>query len=57
MKTIISLLLLLLIIHYSCSPTEPEDKKDNLPDTTTQNFSFETVEFGNGYASSDFEDV
>ncbi len=57
MKTIISLLLLLLITNYSCSPTEPEEKKELPPDTTTQNFSFETVEFGDGYASSLFEDV
>jgi hypothetical protein len=57
MKTIISLLLLLLISQYSCSPTEPEEKRVSPPDTTSQNFSFETVEFGNGYASSDFEDV
>ncbi|MCK9279574.1 MAG: hypothetical protein M0P71_03040 [Melioribacteraceae bacterium] len=57
MKIIISLLLLLLISQYSCSPTEPEEKKVSPPDTTSQNFSFETVEFGNGYASSLFEDV
>ncbi|MCK9281719.1 MAG: hypothetical protein M0P71_13920 [Melioribacteraceae bacterium] len=57
MKIIISILLLLLLTQYSCSTTEPEEKKVFPPDTTSQNFSFETVEFGNGYASSDFEDV
>ncbi|HRN27900.1 MAG TPA: hypothetical protein PL018_15050 [Ignavibacteriaceae bacterium] len=42
----------------SCSTTEPPDIKPPVePDSTTQNFTFETFEFGDGFSSSYFNDV
>lgn len=42
-------------LMQNCDTTEPSN--DDHPDTTTQNFSFETFEFGDGYESSYFNDV
>ncbi len=45
-------------LNFSCNTTEPPDNKDNnQPDTTSQNFTFETYEFGDGFSSSYFNDV
>ena len=42
----------------SCSTTEPPDIKPPVePDSTTQNFTFETFEFGDGYESNELNDV
>lgn len=46
----------ILITTYSCSsPTDPPPGSG--PDTTSQNFTFETYEFGDGFASSSLNDV
>ncbi len=57
MIKIISLLLILTVI--SCSTTSEPNNNNNgtEPDTTTQNFTFETYEFGDGFESSSFNDV
>jgi len=52
---IITSLFTLLFTMQNCSPTEP--KPSNGVDTTTQNFTFETFEFGDGFSSSYFKDV
>ena len=50
------ILISLLSLTTTCSsPTEPG--KDSGPDTTSQNFIFETFEFGDGSASSYLNDV
>ena len=42
----------------ACSTTEPPDIKPPVePDSTTQNFTFETFEFGDGYESNELNDV
>lgn len=42
----------------ACSTTEPPDIKPPVePDSTTQNFTFETFEFGDGFSSSYLNDV
>ncbi len=51
-------IILILLTQQGCSPTEPPDDKPPVePDSTTQNFTFETYEFGNGFESSWLEDV
>ena len=56
--------ILLIFLFYSslllisCDTTEtPPDDGNNQPDTTSQNFTFETYEFGDGGESSLFNDV
>ena len=44
-----------ITILQNCDTTEPKD--NNQPDTTSQNFTFETYEFGDGFSSSYFNDV
>ncbi len=44
------------LLLNSCNTTEPPPIK-NGPDTTSQNFIFETYEFGDGFSSSYFNDV
>lgn len=47
-----------LLTFTACNTTEPDDNgKINPADTTTQNFTFETYEFGDGFESSYFNDV
>lgn len=48
---------LYFVIVAGCNTTEPDDGKITPSDTTTQNFTFETYEFGDGYNSSYFNDV
>ena len=50
------IILLLNLLFTSCNTTEPPPIK-NGPDTTSQNFKFETHEFGDGFSSSYFNDV
>ncbi len=50
-------ILFLLLVTTSCSPTEPDIKPPVEPDSTTQNFTFETFEFGDGFESSWLNDV
>ncbi len=50
------IILFLNLIFTSCNTTEPPPIK-NGPDTTSQNFKFETHEFGDGFSSSYFNDV
>ncbi len=50
------LLAFFFLLFSSCNTTEPPPIK-NGPDTTSQNFIFETYEFGDGFSSSDFNDV
>lgn len=58
MKKIILPLFLILLTLLSCNTTEPDNNNNgNEPDTTTQNFTFETYEFGDGFTSSNFADV
>ena len=47
-----------VMLLISCSTTEPPDIKPPVePDSTTQNFTFETFEFGDGFSSSYLNDV
>ncbi|RPI61422.1 MAG: hypothetical protein EHM44_08695 [Ignavibacteriales bacterium] len=46
-----------LILNLSCSTTDPYIKPPVEPDSTTQNFTFETFEFGDGFESSWLNDV
>ncbi|HRN27901.1 MAG TPA: hypothetical protein PL018_15045 [Ignavibacteriaceae bacterium] len=47
-----------VMLLISCSTTEPPDIKPPVePDSTTQNFTFETFEFGDGYESNELNDV
>ena len=67
MRTKLKLFLFLLlftsaftfILFSSCSsPTQPPTKPPPVePDSTTQNFTFETFEFGDGFSSSYLNDV
>ncbi|MCF8262698.1 MAG: hypothetical protein K9J12_18110 [Melioribacteraceae bacterium] len=51
-------LLSFIFLLVSCDTTEPNgDNGNNEPDTTSQNFTFESFEFGDGYSSSYFNDV
>ena len=50
------LLAFFFLLFSSCNTTEPPPIK-NGPDTTSQNFTFETYEFGDGFSSSYFNDV
>lgn len=56
-----SILFCTLTLYYSCNTTEPPNgdngNGDAEPDTTSQNFTFETFEFGDGFESSYFNDV
>lgn len=52
-----SFLNLNLILNLSCSTTDPYIKPPVEPDSTTQNFTFETFEFGDGFESSWLNDV
>jgi hypothetical protein len=55
-KTLFAITTVMLLI--SCSTTEPPDDKPPVePDSTTQNFIFETFEFGDGFSSSYLNDV
>lgn len=45
------------IVSTSCNTTEPDIKLALEPDSTTQNFTFETFEFGDGFESSWLNDV
>jgi len=55
-NTLFAIAAVMLLI--SCSTTEPPDIKPPVePDSTTQNFTFETFEFGDGFSSSYFNDV
>jgi hypothetical protein len=59
-KRLIVILLALIVtaLLNSCNTTEPLDNKPPLePDSTTQNFTFETFEFGDGFESNDLKDV
>ncbi len=59
-KNLITFLAIILILlpQQGCSPTEPPDDKPPVePDSTTQNFTFETFEFGDGFESSWLNDV
>jgi hypothetical protein len=47
----------LLLSFASCNTTEPDTKPPVEPDSTTQNFTFETFEFGDGFESSWLNDV
>ena len=55
--------MMLLIIFYlifsciSCNTTEPDIKPPVEPDSTIQNFTFETFEFGDGFESNELNDV
>ncbi len=55
MLTLIFITTLTLTLFQSCGSTD--SPPINLPDTTTQNFTFETVEFGDGLSSSYLNDV
>ena len=59
MKKIIAYILFLIsaTAFVSCDTTEPDIKPPVEPDSTTQNFTFETFEFGNGFESSWLNDV
>jgi len=61
MKTLLLSLTILLSVFYTCSnPTQPPIKPPPPPvepDSTTQNFTFQTYEFGDGYSSSNLNDV
>ncbi len=50
-------ILILLLVTTSCNTTEPDIKPPAEPDSTTQNFTFETFEFGDGFSSSYLNDV
>ncbi|MBK7499286.1 MAG: hypothetical protein IPI19_09310 [Ignavibacteriales bacterium] len=50
-------ILTLLLVTTSCNTTEPDIKPPVEPDSTTQNFTFETFEFGDGFESSWLNDV
>jgi hypothetical protein len=52
-----SFLNLNLILNLSCNTTGPDDKPPVEPDSTTQNFTFETFEFGDGFESNELNDV
>jgi hypothetical protein len=55
-STLLMVLGLILILNLSCEkPTDPP--LINEPDTTSQNFTFDTFEFGNGYHTSYLHDV
>ena len=45
------------IVSTSCNTTEPDIKSPVEPDSTTQNFTFETFEFGDGFESNELNDV
>lgn len=47
----------LLLSFASCNTTEPDIKSPAEPDSTTQNFTFETFEFGDGFESNELNDV
>ncbi|MEO8232738.1 MAG: hypothetical protein ABI638_10680 [Ignavibacteriota bacterium] len=47
----------LIFSCISCNTTEPDIKPPVEPDSTTQNFNFETFEFGNGLESNELNDV
>jgi hypothetical protein len=47
----------LLLSFASCNTTEPDIKTPVEPDSTIQNFTFETFEFGDGFSSSYLNDV
>ena len=60
MKILLLSLAILLTVFYTCSssPTQPPDKPPVVePDSTTQNFTFQTYEFGDGGSSSYLNDV
>lgn len=59
LKYITVLLVIPLFISFNCSnPTQPPDKPPVVePDSTTQNFTFQTYEFGDGGTSSWLNDV
>ena len=60
MKTLLLSLTILLSVFYTCSnPTQPPIKPPPPvePDSTTQNFTFETYEFGDGGSSSYLNDI
>ncbi len=59
MKKIIAYILFLIsaTAFVSCNTTEPDIKPPVEPDSTTQNFTFETFEFGDGFESSWLNDV
>jgi len=59
MKAASFLLIFLFFFIIACkeNPTETITPPDNQPDTTSQNFTFETIEFGDGNESSYFNDV
>ncbi len=50
-------IVLFLQFTTSCNTTEPDDKPPVEPDSTTQNFTFETFEFGDGFESNELNDV
>ncbi len=50
-------ILILLLVTTSCNTTEPDIKPPVEPDSTTQNFIFETFEFGDGFESNELNDV
>ena len=57
-KFVLIICAVLISFFYKCNTTEtPPDDGNNQPDTTTQNFTFETYEFGDGGESSLFNDV
>ncbi len=47
----------LFIVSFSCKSPSGPDVGETEPDTTSQNFSFETYEFGDGFESSYLNDV
>ena len=47
----------LLLSFTSCNTTEPDIKPPVEPDSTTQNYTFETFEFGDGFESNELNDV
>jgi hypothetical protein len=59
MKKIIAYILFLIsaTAFVSCNTTEPDIKPPVEPDSTTQNFTFETFEFGDGFESNELNDV
>jgi hypothetical protein len=59
MKAIVPFILLniLYFSSLSCNTTEPGKDDNTGADTTSQNFTFETYEFGDGGSSSYFNDV
>jgi hypothetical protein len=58
-KNLITCLTIILILlpQYACNTTGPDEKPPVEPDSTTQNFTFETYEFGDGFESSWLNDV